>query len=529
MSRPIWASWKDKNTKSYWTEHSLYLWVKWAHGFHSGCKKEKTWKVSDFDKDILYVYVLLQKYQELYSYYKIESIDKTIGTQLEKFYTKLFEIRENSDFTKTANKGLRNSSSHMPYKDVKLIENLKYEIEYSKVVSRIHSLVMNLKVQDYIENTKTSDSDFHHLLESYCFIEDAYSYSIPKKKKCSFTDLTIKQNIDKDIVDHWNRKILDELKKRDETIVNLKKEYEDKIAKLIEEKDKFYKGQIQKFKKEKTAEVALRMENIYKEMDYVRSSHIKERQEMMEEIKELNDKLINLTKDNEKSNDLIQIETQTNKVSRDEEVDITVDLKMTIDCWENEDFEKINNSQELNTPKTLKIINFDKIEVDKLNKLNSFFEKCANTKWKELIIESDAENYSDLYTLIESLSILLPYVSGSIILKGFNIDWITFSLFIESIYSAASFSLKNWWIDIKSELKFELPSEFKLKNLEFSNISIKDDNNESSIQSKAKMLTQSLFQATFFKNLDKVQISKVTRFEQHFSRMISKLNKKFKC
>ena len=233
-------------------------------------------------------------------------------------------------------------------------------------------------------------------------------------------------------------------------------------------------------------------------------------------------KIENISQSSEQMEIQMQTETKnTNRISCNEEID-NDELKMTIDCSKSKDLEKINNSQELSTPKTLIITSINKIDESNLNNLNSFFEKLANAKLEVLVIESDSESSYELYTLIESLSIMLPYVSGSITFKGFNLDSIAFNQLIESIYNVENFSLINWCLDIKSEISFEVPTEFKLKNLELSNISLKDDINESSIQSKAKILTQSLFKVAFFKNLDKAQISKSTRFEQHFSNMIFK-------
>ena len=530
MNRPAWDNWKDTKTKSYWNDHSRYLWVKCSYWFHSGCKKEIIWKVSDFDKDCFNVYVQLQKYKELYTYYKIDKIDWGIGTQIEEFYLKLFEIRSNSHFTKNKiQKGLfsksTNFSSHMPYKEIQLVETLKNQIESSKAVSRLHSLILNTKVQDYIENTKIKESDIKFLLDNYWVDVDKFSRSIPPKNHLSYPDnWKIKKNIDDDIVAHCNRKIMDWLKQRDQEIINLKKEHEHKIAKLTEDQDLFCKTQIQIFKKEKTAEVALRMESMHREMDYVRSSHLKEKQEMMDAIRELNDIVLELTQNSD--NNYRKIEGKTDKVYDSEELDVNNYVKVTIDCSKNEDFEKISHKPELVTPKMLFITNFDKIEISKLSELNSFLEKCANADWKELVIESNAKNYSEFHSLKESASVIFPYVSELITLKGFNIDSISLNQLIESIYNVKILSLIDWWIDIKSELKLGLPLEFKLKSFNISNISVKDDGAECSIESKAKALFEYLNSAELFKNLENIQISRLTRFEQIFSKLTSTILKR---
>ena len=317
--------------------------------------------------------------------------------------------------------------------------------------------------------------------------------------------------------------MFDELKQRDQTIVSLKKDYEIKIAKLIEEKDKFHKDKVQQLNKEKTSEIALRMENIYKEMDYARSTHVKEKQEMIEEIKLLKSKIDELSQNNQQNDTQTptQTEVNTNKVSSSEEIKSDWnELDITIDCSNSEELQKTLNIQEIDSIKSIAISRFDQIKEDQLIKLNSFIERFTNKKWDILVVESNGKSLSELYTLIESLSIMLPNVSESIKLKGFNIDSISFKQLIESIYNVTNFTLIDWQLDLKSNLKFEVPSEFKLKNFELSNVDIKDNQIGSSVKSKVNALVQSMLKVDFFKNLCKAEISKITKFEKKFSDII---------
>ena len=123
------------------------------------------WKVTDFEKNIIHIYVLLQKYQELYTYYKIDTIDRSIETEIQDFQTKLFELKNNTILIKNNYEYSYQYYTHLAYSNIQKITSLKYEIETSKIISKLHSLVMNLKVHDYLRNSKIEAKDFSHLLE----------------------------------------------------------------------------------------------------------------------------------------------------------------------------------------------------------------------------------------------------------------------------------------------------------------------------------------------------------------------------
>ena len=333
MKALSWSTWSEDKPKVHWIDHSKCLWVKCSYKFHPGCLKEMLWRVSDFEIDFIQVYVLIQKYFELYGYYKISLIDKSIYAELNDFMTNLVQIKENSGFKIGEIENRYWRFTHIPHSFVKDIELLKHKIEISSTISRLHSFIMNQKMQDYINNSKFILKDYSKIVYELRLIDDSKSKAYPKAKIWdAYPIRDLIKKFDDDIINHWNRNIVEKLKRKDIEIIQIKEEYEAKLIKVSEDKDLFHKTQLELYKKEKTVEINFRMENIHKELDYVRSSHLKEKHELEQEIKDLKSKLQTLSKNKEEQENKNFVTKTDNPCDQSEESknsnksDITIDL-----------------------------------------------------------------------------------------------------------------------------------------------------------------------------------------------------------
>ena len=508
----------DLDIKAYCWDHFLNLWEEWAYGFHSEWQKSKLWEVSILENKIIHVYVMIQKYQELYNYYKISKIDKTIENGIQDFLTELITLIKNSRFTENNYLKVYRDYTYIPYYNISNIEKLKCKIEGSKTVSKLNAYIMNIKSGDYLKKTSIKRKDFEAFLYTFYLYDDSSSMLTPKRKLCRHDhNSLLKDKIEKENIDHWNRNIKDELIRKEQEIIDLKTENDIKLAKLIEEKDCYCQKQIEQYKKEKSSEVALRIENIHKELDYMRNSHIKEKNELNEEIKELRAKINNFAQSamienknkSETNTDLPYNEEEQKNISDE-------DITIVIDWSKKDDYCLLENNTEYNAPISLTIMNVSELIENKLFQLNLFLERWMTTKWEKFTIQSNGKSKAELYNFIESLSIVLPNISKEVCIQGFDIDFTSLKQLFESIYNTQSFSLLDWCIDIKSPLKFDSSSQYKLKNLEFKNIITKEWSDSLSIESKAKILSSALDQSSFFNHIEKLNIDKNTVFEQSF-------------
>ena len=127
----------------------------------------------------------------------------------------------------------------------------------------------------------------------------------------------------------------------------------------------------------------------------------------------------------------------------------------------------LKNSYDIKPIKSHCIKNINQLNKDSINSFNIFIKNCITSVCKKVSIQSYCNNKVKLHNLIEALVNVFPCFSGLIELNGFKIDSISLKQVFESIYNAESFSLTNWWIDIKSDLKLDVSSEYKIKTWSF--------------------------------------------------------------
>ena len=97
---------------------------------------------------------------------------------------------------------------------------------------------MNQKTRDFVVNTKINDNEFMQIINSFNLDnkikKSSYQYyskteDINIKQEYEFSgDFKLKSKIDNEIINHCNRNILNDLKHKDNEIMQLKKQHEEK-------------------------------------------------------------------------------------------------------------------------------------------------------------------------------------------------------------------------------------------------------------------------------------------------------------
>ena len=92
---------------------------------------------------------------------------------------------------------------YIPLSRIKRIELLKYEIETSKTIAKLHSYIMSIKTRDFIKSTKIERTEFMNIIKSFYVSSSSYNSNKDKKISCSFSgDYDLKDKIDEEIIAH---------------------------------------------------------------------------------------------------------------------------------------------------------------------------------------------------------------------------------------------------------------------------------------------------------------------------------------
>ena len=132
MSDTTWGIWSKQNTIAYCLNHSKYLWEMWSHCFHSGWEKEALIDHINFEKTVIYIYILLQKYLELYRYHNINKIDSSFEDIINNYISELIKLYTNIGFEEYERFDYNHLSTKILYSKAKKVDLLKHDIETDK-------------------------------------------------------------------------------------------------------------------------------------------------------------------------------------------------------------------------------------------------------------------------------------------------------------------------------------------------------------------------------------------------------------
>ena len=523
MEKISWALCNEEYPSIYWVDHSIQLWLNWGHNFHSFCTSESFWDVSEYKRIIVHIYVLIQMWLELYSHYEIEKIDMSIETELYEYRRKLASLYSNSKLLRNKKRIVNTNSYNMKQKynngtiinvsnvEMNLIKKLKHEIESSHSLSFMHTYILNLRTADFLENTTIKTSQFMYVINS---ISD-------RNNKNCYMWIDAAKNIKNEIVKYWNRDIVNELNEHKQIIIELQKQ--NIIAKNIISAgfDIEHRYDMEELMKNKNEEIENILKVKSKEMDEIKALHKTIIDEITKENEELKHKIFVLLKEKEEKDKHSKcITIQDDLLTSKSKINLNLASSITIDVSKLDKHIDYQNYSELLKFEEFSIKNLNIHQKVEIEKFNLFLENFSIQKWKIFNIEAWLESSIEIYSFIETLTFIFPYISDQILIKGFNIDSTSFKQLIESIHNVKNLSLFDWTINIHSLITFDFPSVHNLKEITFSNTQVNLGEEDNSLNQKAKILVNSFKEASFYKDLEKFTFLNVSEFDEEWMKEI---------
>ena len=248
MRKIEWERWREKKPVVNWIDHNKYLWFKWVYDFHNNWQKDTLWTAELFEESCTSIYVLLRKYQEIYECFGIEKTDQNTQ-QIEEFYSKLVYLYMKSGYNREKCDEKCSAYTHIPFSNIKSIDALRCEIEASKTILNLSSYAINIQTRNFFENSKVTSKEYLKDFKGYYEKKISYSKANDKPTYVHSGNARCKNKINSVIVNHCNRNITEELKKKEKEIIDLKKKYEAGLVKVTKDSKHLYLMKFEQYKK----------------------------------------------------------------------------------------------------------------------------------------------------------------------------------------------------------------------------------------------------------------------------------------
>ena len=494
----MWSQWGSDRTDVIWDDHSCKkLWYEWSTSFHTEWKVVSLKSVLIFDTKAIHIYVFLKKQLERYKFYKINTIDNTIETEIQKYLSKVYswiDLR------------LKTDDITIKESDIANLDCLKLQIENSRAITKLNLHIQNLKVLDFKK----------HLDKSYEEIIKCFKVKKEEKRDCYGNVISTKETretdeIDKIITKHANRDIIKTLEEKEQTIESIKKQSEYDLKQCSEEKEKFYLDKYKYDMSKVVSDAKWKVENVQKELEFTHSYNAKEKQEMRKEIQDLTFKLDDTLAQNRRLARQLEINKKKDdayNTTKKDSIENSDDYQTIIDCSNEENVTKLIEDEELKI-ENIKLSNFHNVKSKTIELLSLLVSSKITKDWELVAVEAEGDKMMEISKHLTFLCSLLSKGSKCVSLQGFDIDKNWVSKIFESSYKTEKLSLRNWIMDISNEVKIDENLEFSIYELEFIGIVPKD---EKESKDAASNLVTALTKSTLSKSLRQVRLSQSNKF-----------------
>ena len=415
-----------------------------------------------------WIYIFLQKQKERIEYHKINNLSSNIEKDINSLIDKL-----NAIISLRANI----KSTQIKESTIAALDQLKFEIENSKVVNSINCLIQNKKwlefkntinwpLNEVVQNLyEYLRNDYHHSYYSF----SAFDSSDDENNKVSIPEFNNKINL------HANRDILKSLKIKKKMIQSLKKQSKADLIKWAEDKENFYLEKYKADMKIIVSDAKCKVEYVQKELMFTHSYNAKEKQEMKKEIQNLTFKL----EDAQVQNLLLikQLNINNKKISKAQLedqilVESSKDEFITLDSSKDDLVAKYLQDEQLKVI-NLKITNFHNIKDKTLKSIKNFIINKISGDLESVIIESDADKLHEILKYIKIFEGLIRKTIKSVCFQGFGIDSQSLICIFEASAKLEKLSFKKWVFDVDPNSKVNETLNFSISNLEFIGVGAK--------------------------------------------------------